>query len=43
MLTDTARAAQIREGLRDVRRKLGGGGASRRAAKAILSIANGTA
>jgi lipid-A-disaccharide synthase len=43
MLTDIARVAQIREGLRDVRGKLGGGGASRRAAKAILSIANGTA
>jgi lipid-A-disaccharide synthase len=39
MLTDAARAARIREGLRDVRRKLGEGGASRRAAKAILEIA----
>jgi lipid-A-disaccharide synthase len=36
MLTDPARAARIREGLRDVRRKLGEGGASRRAAEAIL-------
>jgi lipid-A-disaccharide synthase len=42
MLTDAARAAQIREGLREVRRKLGGGGASRRAAEAILTIASGT-
>jgi lipid-A-disaccharide synthase len=39
MLTDSARAARIREGLREVRRKLGEGGASRRAAKAILEIA----
>jgi lipid-A-disaccharide synthase len=42
MLTDTARAAKIRGGLREVRRKLGEGGASRRAAKAILEIASGT-
>jgi lipid-A-disaccharide synthase len=39
MLTDAARAAQIREGLREVRRRLGEGGASRRAAKAIIEIA----
>jgi lipid-A-disaccharide synthase len=36
MLTDRARAARIREGLSDVRERLGGGGASRRAAQAIL-------
>ena len=40
MLTDPSRSAKIREGLRDVRRKLGDGGASRRAAKSILEIAN---
>jgi lipid-A-disaccharide synthase len=39
MLTDGARAARIREGLREVRERLGGGGASRRAAEAILQIA----
>ena len=39
MLTDAPRAARIRDGLRDVRRKLGEGGASRRAAQAILEIA----
>ena len=38
MLTDLARAAQIRKGLRDVRERLGGGGASRRAAEAILRV-----
>ena len=38
MLTDPARAAQIRKGLRDVRERLGGGGASRRAAEAILAL-----
>jgi lipid-A-disaccharide synthase len=38
MLTDPARAAQIRTGLRDVRERLGGGGASRRAAEAILAL-----
>jgi lipid-A-disaccharide synthase len=36
MLTDPARAARIREGLKEVRERLGGGGASRRAAEAIL-------
>jgi lipid-A-disaccharide synthase len=39
MLTDAARAAKIRDGLRDVRQKLGGIGASHRAAKAILQVA----
>ena len=38
MLTDPARAARIRQGLREVRERLGGGGASRRAAEAILKI-----
>ncbi len=42
MLTDTARATRIREGLRDVRNKLGEGGASRRAAAAILKVAGRT-
>ena len=41
MLTDPGRAARIREGLRDVRERLGGGGASRRAAEAILRVATG--
>ncbi len=36
MLTDPARAARIREGLARVRTRLGGPGASRRAAEAIL-------
>jgi lipid-A-disaccharide synthase len=36
MLTDRARAARIREGLARVRARLGGPGASRRAAEAIL-------
>lgn len=38
MLTDSARAAEIRKGLRDVRERLGGGGASRRAAEAVLAL-----
>ena len=38
MLTDTARAAQIRKALLDVCDRLGGGGASHRAAQAILRI-----
>jgi len=38
MLTDPARAARIREGLARVRARLGGPGASRRAAEAILSM-----
>jgi len=42
MLTDSGRASQIREGLADVRRKLGGPGASRRAAEAILRIVGET-
>jgi lipid-A-disaccharide synthase len=41
MLTDADRSTQIREGLRDVRRKLGSAGASHRAAKAILDVAGG--
>jgi lipid-A-disaccharide synthase len=41
MLTDASRAAQIRDGLREVRQKLGGVGASHRAAKAILGVAGG--
>jgi lipid-A-disaccharide synthase len=40
ILTDPARASRIREGLARVRAKLGGSGASRRAAEAILRIAN---
>jgi lipid-A-disaccharide synthase len=39
MLTDRARAARIHDGLRDVRERLGGPGASRRAAEAILRVA----
>ena len=38
MLTDRARAAHIRDGLARVRERLGGPGASRRAAEAILRI-----
>jgi lipid-A-disaccharide synthase len=38
MLTDPARAAKIREGLARVRAKLGGAGASRRAAESILEL-----
>jgi lipid-A-disaccharide synthase len=38
MLTDATRAAQIRSGLARVRRELGGPGASRRAAQAILNV-----
>ncbi|HWF85046.1 MAG TPA: lipid-A-disaccharide synthase [Vicinamibacterales bacterium] len=38
MLTDPARVATIREGLARVRAKLGGPGASRRAAEAILRV-----
>jgi lipid-A-disaccharide synthase len=40
MLTDHTRAARIREGLARVRERLGGPGASRRAAQAILRAAN---
>ena len=39
MLTDRARSARIREGLARVRASLGGPGASRRAAEAILQVA----
>jgi lipid-A-disaccharide synthase len=39
MLTDRSRSAHIRDGLREVRQKLGAVGASHRAAKAILEIA----
>jgi lipid-A-disaccharide synthase len=39
ILTDTARAERIREGLARVRARLGGPGASRRAAAAILKVA----
>jgi lipid-A-disaccharide synthase len=42
MLTDPARAARIRQGLAEVRRKLGGPGASRRAAIAILNTIGAT-
>jgi lipid-A-disaccharide synthase len=42
MLTDAPRAAKIRDGLRDVRRKLGPAGASHRAARAILREATAT-
>jgi lipid-A-disaccharide synthase len=38
MLTDRARAATIRDGLARVRARLGGPGASRRAAEAILAV-----
>jgi lipid-A-disaccharide synthase len=38
MLTDTARAAHIRADLSRVRERLGGPGASRRAARAILDV-----
>ena len=40
MLTDRARAAHIRDGLARVRERLGAPGASRRAAEAILRVAN---
>lgn len=39
MLTDRSRAAHIRAGLARVRERLGGAGASRRAAEAILAVA----
>jgi lipid-A-disaccharide synthase len=42
LLTDAARANAMREGLADVRAKLGGPGASRRAAAAVLSVAGYT-
>jgi lipid-A-disaccharide synthase len=39
LLNDGDRRRAVREGLREVRQRLGGGGASRRAAEAILAIA----
>ena len=39
VLTDPSRAARVREGLAGVRARLGGPGASRRAAEAILRVA----
>jgi lipid-A-disaccharide synthase len=42
ILTDAARAARIRAGLAIVRTRLGGPGASRRAAQAILRVAQNT-
>jgi lipid-A-disaccharide synthase len=42
MLTDASRAAQVRAGLARVRERLGGPGASRRAAEAILKVATHT-
>jgi lipid-A-disaccharide synthase len=42
MLTDQPRTARIRQGLADVRAKLGGPGASRRAARAILKTIGDT-
>ena len=42
ILTDPQRVARIRQGLAGVRRKLGGPGASRRAAEAVLKIAERT-
>jgi lipid-A-disaccharide synthase len=41
ILTDPAKTARIREGLSQVRAKLGGSGASRRAAEAILRVTKG--
>jgi lipid-A-disaccharide synthase len=43
MLTDRDRAARIRAGLAMVRARLGGPGASRRAAEAILRVVHSTA
>ena len=42
MLTDPARARRIRDGLARVRARLGGPGASRRAAEAVLSVMGDT-
>lgn len=41
LLTDTARAEAVRAGLAEVRAKLGGPGASRRAAEAVWRVAEG--
>ena len=43
LLTDRGRIAAVREGLARVRARLGGPGASRRAAEAVLRIAGGPA
>jgi lipid-A-disaccharide synthase len=43
MLTDHDRAVRIRAGLASVRARLGGPGASRRAADAILRVVSGRA
>jgi lipid-A-disaccharide synthase len=42
LLTNEAAAAEMRRALDDVRRKLGGAGASRRAAAAILEVMGST-
>jgi lipid-A-disaccharide synthase len=42
LLCDAARAASTRQALADVRAKLGGPGASRRAAEAVLAVARGS-
>lgn len=41
LLTDADRARRVREDLREVRQRLGGGGASDRAAAAVLAVARG--
>jgi len=41
LLTNAAAAAEMRDALRDVRTRLGGPGASRRAADAVLAVARG--
>ena len=41
LLTDAAKAQRVRDDLREVRRRLGGGGASDRAAAAVLAVARG--